>query len=189
MESNEIYPPANIALYNEENGFDKRSLNDKQVDPTRVDIFEYGPWQYPTEDPTVCARYVIGHSKQGYHWDTEFVIGKDEANIEYGIQKSCIQHDPSLVNWSPACAFVDQAIKHARRCIAIQAKNINLDTKTKIKLVLENGRETYMDIDQIPIDKSLVYRVEKQDLQRIALFNGYLSWNEFENGITDFNTA
>jgi len=191
MDPNEIFPPESIAFYNEHDSFKYQYQTIANKTPNsndNIDIYEYGPWQYPTtKDPTVCARYVIGHSAQGYHWDTEFVFAKDKPNIEYGIQKSCIRNAPKYLSWSPACAFADHAIKHARRCITIQAENISLDTKTKIRIILEDGEEIFISIDEIQLDKRLIYQVERSDLQRIALFNGYLSWGEYENGAMDFN--
>jgi len=152
-----------------------------------IRIYAFGPWQTPTEDPTICARYVIGQSPQAFHWDTEFVIAHDEDAVSYGIKKSCFRQHPELLSWSPPSTFVEQAIKCARRCISIQAQNILLDTTSKIKLTLQPGQVRYLDIDQITIDKHLVYSIENEDLQRIALYNGYLTWSEFETGSFEFS--
>ena len=183
MSPKNLLPPNNIAFYNSDRRFRPFIGQDNNFDT--IDIFEYGPWQYPCEDKSICARYVIGISTDGYHWDTEFVIGADK-NLENQTLSERAESQAHEFNWSPASTFADLAVKHARRCITIQAKTISLDKTTKIKLTLEPGQVSYMDIDKVPMNKRLAFSVEQNDLQRLAIYNGYLSWSEYENGTLDF---
>lgn len=190
MKPKELLAPKSIAFYNEDHRY--RPFSSNISSPDHIDIFAYGPWKKPCEDSAIFARYVIGHSKQGYHWDTEFIIGAEVSLPQQGAPAAdshCQKFNRREFNWSPACTFTDLAIKHARRCIAIQIKNINLDKTTKIKLSLEPGQVSYIDIDKVFMHKRLAYSVDKKDLQRLALYNGYLSWSEYENGTLDFSLA
>ncbi|MFT5083566.1 MAG: hypothetical protein ACI9Y1_001611 [Lentisphaeria bacterium] len=175
-----------VSLNDESN--ESNTLNTKG-EGMEVSIFEFGPWRYLDAVRKTAARYVIGQSRHGFHWDTEFVFGEYEKEIQYGMEKSCLNHDNSLLNWSEPCNFLDLAINYARRDIAIKSKNVNLDVTTKVKIKIDAEHADFRKMSEIPLSRQRAFCVNQCDLQRLALYNSYLSWSEFEQGMVDFSTC